>query len=246
MPSKTIWLFEPGDREHQPGLLAPEEHRPCQVVPFHQVPDPTFEAHTALLEKTARSAIAAATFSDCSTMISVIPGGLQAVDHLDQLLDDDRGEPEGELVDHEDGRVVQHGDGQREHLLLAARQRVGSLAPAVLQDGEELVDPLGPPTQLGLVGAVDEAAHFEVLRHRHRAEDALPALQEMDAEPRALLGRGVGDVPTVESHDAARRDLQAGGDVERRRLPGAVGPEQRQDLAFFTSKLTPKRIWTWP
>ena len=164
-------------------------------------------------------------------MMSVTPAALSPSIDLNELLDDDRGEAEGQLVDHEHRGIVQHGDRQREHLLLPTGERVSPLAAAIRQGGEELVDPVRPPPELVAIGAVDEAAHLEVLRHGHRAEDALAARQEMDAEPRTLLGRGVGDVPTVEADRATRRDLQAGGDVQRRRLPGPVGPEEREHLA---------------
>ena len=71
---------------------------------------------------TARSEIASATFSDCSTMIIVRPAFLERADDLEHLLDDDRREPERQLVDDEHLGLVDQRHRQREHLLLAARQ----------------------------------------------------------------------------------------------------------------------------
>ena len=196
---------EPRDGEHHVVFLAPEEHRPRQVVAFHQVADLALEAHTALLEEDGpvrdrRRHVEGLLHDDQG-----LARRLQPVDDLDQLLDDDRGQAERQLVDHEHRGVVQHGDGQREHLLLPTRERVRPLAAAILDGGKELVDPLCPAAQLGAIGAVDEPAHLEVLRHRHGTEDAFAARQEVDAEARPLFRRGVGDVPAVEPHRAARR-----------------------------------------
>ncbi|MCI0584887.1 MAG: hypothetical protein L0227_18690, partial [Chloroflexi bacterium] len=51
-----------------------------------------------------------------------------------------RGEPERQLVDHEQPRPGDERLGEREHLLLAARQVPGLLVVAVPQDREHLED----------------------------------------------------------------------------------------------------------
>ena len=48
-------------------------------------------------------------------------------DDLVEALDDDRREAHRELVDHEHGRVDDERAGERQHLLLTARQRAGEL-----------------------------------------------------------------------------------------------------------------------
>ena len=53
----------------------------------------------------------------------------------------------------------------------------------------------------------------------------------MDAQPGPLLGRRVGDVPTVQPDHATGRRLQAGGDIKRGRLAGPVGPEKGEHLS---------------
>ena len=97
--------------------------------------------------------------------------------------------------------------------------------------GEQVVGAVEATLEVGVVAAVHERRHLEVLVHRHRREHALAAEEDADAELRPLLGRGVGDVPTVEAHDAARRSAEAGDGAQDRRLPRTVGAEQREHLA---------------
>ena len=75
--------------------------------------------------------------------------GLQALDDLNELVDDDRREPERQLVDHEHLGVVQQRDGERQHLLLPTGQRC---RPAVLfarQHGEEPEHSFDATVQVG-------------------------------------------------------------------------------------------------
>ena len=74
-----------------------------------------------------------------------------------------------------------------------------------------------------------------------------PPGKEVDAEPRALFGCGVGHGATVEAHDATvgrdepGRDARAPSTCRRRWCRAGRGPRR-----VVTSKLTPKRIWTCP
>ena len=47
----------------------------------------------------------------------------------------------------------------------------------------------------------------------------------------ALARRGEGHVDAVDEHPAVVGDLEAGDDAQRRRLAGARGAEQREELA---------------
>ena len=128
MPVEDNLAVDPRDREHHLGFLASEEHGPRQVVAFHEVADRSFETHPALFEKHRpvgdRRRHIERLFDDDQRH----PRRLQALHHPDELLDHDGGETQGQLVDHEDLGIVEHGDGQGQHLLLSARERVGSLA----------------------------------------------------------------------------------------------------------------------
>ena len=78
----------------------------------------------------------------------------------------------------------------------------------------------------GRVGA-QVAAHLQVLVHRHVGKDA-PALGTMgDAELQDALGRGARDVFAQEGDAARRRRQHARDRLERGRLAGAVGADQR-------------------
>jgi hypothetical protein len=75
------------------------------------------------------------------------------------------------------------------------------------------------------------AAHRDVLPDAEVAEQ--PDVLECpgDPGPGEGLGRGSGEIGAVEHDAAAARGDDAGEQVEGRRLAGAVGADQPQDLA---------------
>ena len=149
-----------------------------------------------------------------------------------QLLDDRRREPERELVDHQEPRLLDEGHAEREHLLLAAGEVAGGLVEPVAQHGEELEHALGRRRDAFLVLAVQPAREAQVLGDGQRRERALAARHLHDAAARDLVGRRVRHVAPVEHDGAVRRLDQTGDRLQQRRLAGAVGAEQRDDLAF--------------
>ena len=116
----------------------------------------------------------------------VMPGPAVEVDDDAADLLHDRGlDALRRLVEQDHlGAADQHAaDG--ELLLLAARHGAGALVGALLQDREELVDPvigrcIGAPAH-GL-------AHLQVLPHRHAREDVAALRHVADAEPGAAVG----------------------------------------------------------
>jgi hypothetical protein len=81
--------------------------------------------------------------------------------------------------------------------------------------------------------AVDLGRDEDVLEHREGAEhlEALEGTRHTEASP---LERGhTADVLTVEAHVTAVRRLQAGQDVEARRLPRAVRTDEAGDVSAF-------------
>ena len=156
----------------------------------------------------------------------------QGLDDVEQLGDDGRRQPEGELVDHEQARPADERHAEREHLLLAARQVAGGLVQPVTQDREVAEDAFGRFADLVLLAALEPAGEAQVLGHRQRREHALPAGHLRDATRRDLVRRGVGHVAPVED-DGAPACLDEPGDrLQQRRLAGAVRPEERDDLAL--------------
>src|SRR3954468_3473416 len=70
-----------------------------------------------------------------------LAGREHRADRSGQLLDGDRGEPLGGLVEEEERRVHHQRTRDREHLLLAARELVAVVAAAVAQAREQIVHP---------------------------------------------------------------------------------------------------------
>src|SRR4029077_3681333 len=88
---------------------------------------------------------------------------------------------------------------------------------------EEVIGTLEPSPEVGVVTAVDERGPLQVLVHGHRREHTLAAEQDADAELRALFGRRVRDVASVEANDTAPWCPEAGDGAQDRRLARAVG-----------------------
>ena len=193
--------------------------------------------------KTARSAMAAATLRDCSTMIMVTPSALSRSITSISSCTTIGARPERELVDHQHLRVVQERDGQGQHLLLATRQRVG---PA----------PLAYPRSAG------NRPRTRSIRRRsrpghpgrrsrpspgspsigHLPEDAPAAGQEMDAESAsAARGWRRSTVRPLSRTTPRSAVAEPGRDAQRGRLAGAVGPEQGQHLALVAPRSRPRR-----
>src|SRR5207249_6991004 len=82
------------------------------------------------------------------------------------LADDQRGQTERRLVEHQQGRARHQRAADREHLLLAAAERAGELAPALAQAREPLED-FGERALDRLAVAPAVRAHPEILEDRH-------------------------------------------------------------------------------
>ena len=85
---------------------------------------------------TARSATARATSADCSTSTIVHPAVRASSSRGRSWLDDEGGQPEGQLVDEQQPGTGEQRHGQGELLLLAAGQVAGRLVAATLQARE--------------------------------------------------------------------------------------------------------------
>jgi hypothetical protein len=76
-------------------------------------------------------------------------------------------------------------------------------------------------------------AEHDVLDHAHGAEQAQGLECPRHAAAGDLVGAQAGDRAAVDADLAAARAVQAGDDVERGGLAGAVRPDQATDLAGF-------------
>ena len=120
--------------------------------------------------------------------------------------------------------------GQRQHLLLPARQILGILGQAAVQRGESLDRLLEATVDFGCAEFGTEKACPEVVFDRQSREGARPTSELHDPDPEAGLGLGVGDRPPVEPHDTPVGDPKPGDGPQQGRLPGAVGTEEGNDL----------------
>ena len=131
---------------------------------------------------------------------------VQHVDDLADLRDHARHQAFGRLVQQDDLGLEHHRAGDRQHLLLAARQRAAGLVAPLGQHreiGEDLVEQL-LLARLGHAVAIEAGA--QVLHHGEQAEDAPVLGHVADAEPRQLVRRQAGDRLALEQHLALAAD----------------------------------------
>jgi hypothetical protein len=114
-------------------------------------------------------------------------------------------------------------------LLLAAGQRAAALTDALFQAREQGEHAL----QIGFVFArlADGRAHLQVFEHSHARENAAALRRLRELEPRDLMRRHARDVAAVEFNDPLARARIAAYRHHQGRLAGAVGADQRDDLA---------------
>ena len=151
------------------------------------------------------------------------PAALKRRDPLPELEPALRVEARRRLVEEEDLRVARERAGDGQALALAAGELADARVALLLERevGQQL---------LGIAAArVERAEELERLEDRELLGE--PALLERDAEPLAQLPLVAAPAP-AEDRDLARvGPRQALEDLDRRRLAGAVGPEQAEALA---------------
>src|SRR5262249_57232849 len=121
-------------------------------------------------------------------------------------------------------------------LLLAPGHHPGLLALALLEPGEERVDPL--EVAAGVIAAA-VGAEVEVLADRHPLEHVPSLGRERDAPVDDLLRGLTGDLGAVEVDLAGARRRQPRDRAQRRRLAGAVRADQRHHLALVDPERDP-------
>ncbi len=108
----------------------------------------------------------------------------QLGDPLVELLDDERGEPHRQVVEHQQRRVRRQRARHRQHLLLATRQRAGELVAALVQAGEVVERLLGDR----LVLRAGERPHPQVVVDRQVGEDTPAFGDQADAGAGERIG----------------------------------------------------------
>ena len=161
-----------------------------------------------------------------------MPPCVQASDQLEDLRDQLRREAERGLVQHQEPRVRHQRPGDRELLLLAAGQRAGRLAPPLRKDREQLAHRLEVAPVLVAVAA-DEGAKAQVLLDGQRRKDLAVLGDHRDAPAHDRLGCQPGDRLAAEGDRALARRQHAHDSQKRRRLAGAIGADQGNQLAVL-------------
>jgi len=158
--------------------------------------------------------------------------------HVAKLADDRLDVQNGDRIDSGERLVQQDETG-------SDRQRAGDLQATPLAAGELI--PPGPPhrdeievgDQLVHPASLLGAAKTEGLEHgaevafdRQSPEHGGLLREIADALLRPEIHGQVGDLGVIEEHPAPVRPRQSDHDVEGRRLAGAVGPKQPDDLSL--------------
>ncbi|CAH0235914.1 hypothetical protein SRABI128_02555 [Microbacterium sp. Bi128] len=139
------------------------------------------------------------------------PVGVQLGEVPHEIGGDERGEPEGELVDDEQVGLGHEGTTHRDHLLLPAREGVRPLAPHPAEVGEQVVHGVGVAAPSPPRPEAQVVVDAQVAEH-------LPPLGD--------LGDGA-----VDPHGARCRTHEPADGIHERRLARAVRTHEGDQLA---------------
>ena len=176
-------------------------------------------------------------FAFCSTTSIVLPLRAQGDYGREDVADHQRREAHRRLVEHDELWPRHEGAADREHLLLAAGEGAGELAPPLLEPREELEDGLevglrlAPAPSAAMASPDRVAAELEVLEDGEGSEELAPFGHERAAAAEDGLGPRPGDFLAFEGDAAGLGAQEAGEAVEESRLSRAVCPDYRDDLA---------------
>jgi hypothetical protein len=106
--------------------------------------------------------------------------GVDAAEHVEELLDDHRRQAQAQLVDQQQPGLEQERLGQSQHLLLAPAEVAGELRHARAQHGEQGQHRLGARGALGAAGDV-LGGDADVLGDGEPGEDGAAARHQRHA-----------------------------------------------------------------
>ena len=170
----------------------------------------------------------------------------QLGDKLVQLFGLFRVQPRRRFIEHQNFRLGHHAAGNLQPTLVAVGQ-VAGLTVGMLQQADTLQPGGGPVQRFALrptegrrfQQAGEEPGfqllmlrHQQVFNHRHFAEQAHVLEGPHHAHPRNLLTRQPFQVLVAQQNSAAGGLVKTGQAVKDGGLPGAVGADQRDDLAL--------------
>ena len=130
---------------------------------------------------------------------------------LEDLLDDDRREAKAQLVAEEKPRVRHQRPADRDHLLLAARERRAALVAPLGEHRKEREDRVEVPR----AGTADLSADDEVFHDGERGKEAPTLRHQGDAAADELWRAETADRLIVEDDHLWRRPQQADDRLEQ-------------------------------
>ncbi len=151
----------------------------------------------------------------------------QAAQHIDELVDDDRGQSFGRFVHDQQLRIGEKRPADRQHLLLATGKLRPAIALALGQTREGLIDTLHRP---GAIGSA--AGQAQMLIDAERGPDAAALGHVADAEVDDFVGRESQVLRARQSDAAGARRNQAQHRVAQRRLAHAVASDHAEHTAI--------------
>src|SRR5579872_804886 len=128
-----------------------------------------------------------------------------------------RRQTQARLVEQQQLRLRHQRAADRDHLLLAARERACSEPQPRAQRRKEIEHVLELRVETGAIAARVRTQE-QILAHRERSEELTALRHDGDASPRHRLRRSAGDVVAQKTHAAAARRIEADDRSEQRRL----------------------------
>src|SRR6185503_2908182 len=107
--------------------------------------------------------------------------GIELADGVEDLAHDQRRQTKRRLVEQQKPRPAHQRARDRQHLLLATRQRAAALAKPLLEARKQAEHARKVALELGRLG--DGRAHLQVFQHCHAREDAAPLRRLRELEP---------------------------------------------------------------
>lgn len=154
-------------------------------------------------------------------------------DYPEYALNDERRESERRLVHHDQLRLRHKRAPDREHLLLAARERSGKLPLALLKSREQ---PVYSREVRAQIVASQIRSDLEVFLDGQVRENVTPLGDKHDARLDYLIRRFSGDVLAVVEYTSGLRSDDSGDGLQYRRFARAVRADQRDDLPLRDGK----------
>ena len=158
--------------------------------------------------------------------------GIDLADDVKDLLDDDGGEAQRRFVQQEQFGTGHEGAADGEHLLFPAGKRAAQLAAAFGQDGEEAEDVVLVLLYSGGVFA-QESAQVQIFAHAQVGKDQAAFGHLRDAQSHYFVRRQGVDGLAVPEYFALAGPVDAANGHKRGGFAGAVGPDERGDVAFL-------------